>query len=143
LECHSHRKEVAMAYSLKAVEWAMRIQEVILRALSGQQTWLQAADVLGLSPRTVRRLRWRYEHFGYDGLFDRRRRRPSPRRVPLAEVQRVLHLYREHYPGWNVRHFYSWARREHGVTLSSTFVKTALHGVGLVPKPWVQDDPGG
>ncbi|PYM37685.1 MAG: hypothetical protein DME17_07000, partial [Candidatus Rokuibacteriota bacterium] len=70
-----------MAYSLKAVEWAMRIQEVILRALSGQQTWLQAADVLGLSPRTVRRLRWRYEHFGYDGLFDRRRRRPSPRRV--------------------------------------------------------------
>ena len=47
-----------MAYTLKAVEWAMRIQEVILRALSGQQTWLQAADVLGLSPRTVRRLRW-------------------------------------------------------------------------------------
>jgi len=123
-----------MAYSLKAVEWAMRIQEVILRALSGQQTWLQAADVLGLSPRTVRRLRWRYEHFGYDGLFDRRRRRPSPRRVPLAEVQRVLHLYREHYPGWNVRHFYSWARREHGVTLSYTFVKTALQGAGLVPK---------
>src|SRR5437016_412297 len=123
-----------MAYSLKAVEWAMRIQEVILRALSGQQTWLQAADVLGLSPRTVRRLRWRYEHFGYDGLFDRRRRRPSPRRVPLAEVQRVLHLYREHYQGWNVRHFYSWARREHGVTLSYTFVKTALQGAGLVPK---------
>src|SRR5256884_205940 len=123
-----------MAYTLEAVEWAMRIQEVILRALSGQQTWLQAADVLGLSPRTVRRLRWRYEHFGYDGLFDRRRRRPSPRRVPLAEVQRVLHLYREHYPGWNVRHFYSWARREHGVTLSYTFVKTALQGAGLVPK---------
>jgi hypothetical protein len=40
----------------------------------------------------LRRLRWRYEHFGYDGLFDRRRHL-SPRWVPLAEVQRILHLY--------------------------------------------------
>src|SRR5437016_13195413 len=105
-----------MAYTLKAVEWAMRIQEVILRALSGQQTWLQAADVLELSPRTVRRLRWRYEHFGYDGLFDRRRRRPSPRRVPQAEAQRVLPLYRPHYPGCHARHLHSRARRGPGVT---------------------------
>ena len=87
-------EEVAMSYTAVAVERAMKVQEVILRAMSGRQTWLQVADVLGVSARTVRRLRLRYKHFGYDGLFDHRRRRPSPRAVPFAEVQRILRLYR-------------------------------------------------
>lgn len=39
-------------------------------------------------PRHMRRRRERYEEFGYDGLFDRRRGRPSPKRVPLAQVER-------------------------------------------------------
>ena len=50
-----------MAYTRAAVERVMKVQEAILRALSGRQSWLQVADVLGVSPRTVRRLRWRYE----------------------------------------------------------------------------------
>jgi len=41
----------------RANDWAMKVQEVILRALSGQCTWAGAADVLGVSARTVRRLR--------------------------------------------------------------------------------------
>jgi len=127
-------KEVAMGYSLGAVERAMTMQEVILRAMSGRQTWLQAADVLGISPRTMRRWKWKYETLGYDGLWDRRRRTPSPRRAPVAEVQRLLRLYRARYQGFNGRHFYEIARREHGVTLSYTFVKTALQGAGLLPK---------
>ncbi len=121
-----------MTYTAAAVERAMKVQEVILRALSGRQTWLQVADVLGVSPRTVRRLRWRYEHDGYDGLFDRRRRVPSPRRVPVAEVQRILRLYRERYLGFNVRHFYQTAVRDHGVRFSYTLVKRALQAAGLV-----------
>ena len=44
-----------MAYPVGAVERAMKLQEVILRALSGQLTWLQAADILGRSPRSIRR----------------------------------------------------------------------------------------
>ncbi len=93
-----------MTYSAKAVEWAMRVQEVFLRAMSGRQPWLQVAEVLGLSPRTVRRWRWRYEQYGCAGLFDRRRRVPSARRVPLADVQRLLQLYRDRYAGFNARH---------------------------------------
>jgi hypothetical protein len=52
------------------------------------------ADVLGVSSRTVRRLRWRYERYGYEGLLDHRLRRPSARAIPVAEVQRILQLYR-------------------------------------------------
>jgi transposase len=129
-----------MAYTRTAVERAMKVQEAILRALSGRQSWLQVADVLGVSPRTVRRLRWRYERYGYDGLFDHRRRRPSPGAVPLAEVQRLVRLYRERYgprdghPGFNIRHFYQVACRDHRGRLSYSFVKRALQTAGLVGK---------
>ncbi len=123
-----------MAYALGAVERAMKVQEVILRALSGQLTWLQAADILGRSPRSIRRLRLRYERYGYDGLFDHRRHTPSPRRAAVADVERLLQLYRTRYQGFNVRHFLRTARREHGVPFCYAFVKKALQGAGLVPK---------
>lgn len=67
-----------MAYALGAVERAMKVEEVILRPLAGKLTWLQAADILNRSPRSIRRLRWNLEHYGYTGLFDRRRQTPRP-----------------------------------------------------------------
>jgi hypothetical protein len=56
------------------------------------------------------------------------------RRVPVEEVQRILQLYRARYAGFNVRHFYQIATREHGVWISYTLVKSALQGAGLVRK---------
>lgn len=123
-----------MTYSVGAVERAMTVHQALLHALHGRQTWLQVADVIGLSPRSVRRWRARLEQYGVPGLLDRRRQPPSPRRVPLGELQRVLRLYRERYPGFNVRHFHQLARRDHAVTFSYTLVKTALQAAGLVRK---------
>jgi transposase len=129
-----------MTYTRAAMERAMKVYEVLLQALNGRQPWIQVAEVLGLSPRTVRRLRLRYEKYGFDGLYDHRRRRPSPRRAPLAETQRIGALYRERdgprdgHRGFNVRHFYQVACRDHGVSLSYSFVKKALHAAGLVTK---------
>ena len=66
-------------YSEAAVERTMKIQEVILRAMAKKMTWWQAAEIIGISARQMRRWKWRYEKHGYDGLFDRRRGQPSPR----------------------------------------------------------------
>ncbi len=110
---------------------AMKVQEVILRALSGELQWCQAAEILGVSVRTMRRYRMGLEKYGYSGLVDRRRSSPSPRSVPVAEVMRILELYRKSYRGWNVRHYYQTIRRDQGVTVSYTFVKQALQGAGL------------
>ena len=115
-----------MPFTREAGERAMRVHEVVLRALSGEITWIQAADILGRSPRSMRRMRWRFEHHGYEGLYDGRRIKPSPKRAPVAEVERILRLYRERYRGFNGRHFYQIARREHALTLSYTFVKRLL-----------------
>jgi len=123
-----------MPYCPAAVERAMKVHEVILRALSGQLTWLQAADILGRSPRSIRRLRLMYERFGCDALLDRRRQTPSPKRANVTEVERLLRLYREHYAGFNVRHFVRRARAEHGMPFGYSFVKKALQAAGLVTK---------
>ena len=105
-----------------------------MKALSGELKWLQAADILGRSPRSIRRLRLRFQQYGYEGLYDGRRVKPSPKRAPVAEVERILHLYRERYRGFNGRHFYQLARREHALTLSYTFVKRLLQQAGLLAK---------
>ncbi len=123
-----------MLYPPSVVERAMHVHEIIMRALDGQLTWIQAAEILGRSPRSIRRLRWKLQHGGYDGLFDRRRRVPSPKRAPVAEVQRLLALYRDRYQGFNVRHFHQLAKRQHGVRFCYAFVKKALQSAGLVPK---------
>ncbi|MGC1451741.1 MAG: ISNCY family transposase [Candidatus Sulfotelmatobacter sp.] len=71
---------------------------------------------------------------GYSGLADRRKNRPSDRRVPLARVEEVLRLYRETYAGFNMRHFQEKLQGEHGIQLSYTWVQKALQGAGLVPR---------
>lgn len=114
-------------------ERAMQAKEVILRAMSGELTWLQAADLMGWTPRTMRRWRKRWLRWGVDGLSDQRRR-PSPRRVGGRAVSKVLRLYRGRYRGFNVRHFHAVLRREHGFGHSYTFLRQLLQGAGLVKK---------
>jgi len=121
-------------YPQDAVERAMKVQEVILRAMSGQIQWFEAAEILGISCRTMRRWKWRYEKDGYDGLFDRRRQQPSPKRVPMELVQKVLMLYRKEYSDFNVLHFHEKLEGEHGIKLSYEWVKKALQTAGLVAK---------
>ena len=122
------------SYTKAAMERAMKVQEVILRAMAKKITWWQAAEIIGISDRHMRRWRERYEEFGYDGLFDRRQGKPSPKRVPLAQVEQVLGLYRERYPDLNVRHFHEKLREQHQIDLSYTWVKQALQGAGLVAR---------
>lgn len=121
-------------YPGPAMERAMKRQEVILRALSGEITWVQAAHILRMTPRNIRRLKIAYEKFGYNGLIDRRCGRPSGKRADVKEVERILRLYRERFAGFNAKHFHEIAQRDHGVTLSYTFVKNALQTAGLVPR---------
>jgi len=122
------------SYPKAAMERAMKVQEVILRAMAKKITWYQAAEIIGISDRHMRRWRERYEEFGYDGLFDRRRGKPSPKRVALAVVERVLGLYRDRYHDLNVQHFHEKLGEEHEIKLSYSWVKQALQGAGLVAR---------
>ena len=123
-----------MVYTRAGMERAMKVQEVILRAISKQIRWFEAAKILGMSGRQLRRLYYRYRTYGYDGLYDRRKGQPSPRRVPLAVAERIFALYREKYFDFSVRHFHEKLWSEHGILVSYSWVKLALQGAGLVAK---------
>jgi transposase len=121
-------------YSEAAVERAIKVQEVILRAAAKKITWIQAAEILGVSPRHMRRWKEKYERFGFHALFDGRRGRASPRRVPSATLEEVLGLYRDRYFDLNVKHFHEKLVSEHGLAVSYTWTKGVLQGAGLVKR---------
>jgi transposase len=83
------------AYPRAAMERAMKVRDVILQAMAKKITWWQAAEILGISDRHMRRWRERYVEEGYNGLLDGRRGKPSRRRVPVATVEKVFAVYRE------------------------------------------------
>ena len=112
----------------------MKLQDVLLKAMAKKITWWAAAEIIGVSDRTMRRWRERLETEGYKGLADRRKGKPSFRRVPLQTVEEVLRLHQELYYDLNMRHFHEKLREEHGIELSYTWVQQALQGAGLVAK---------
>ena len=112
-----------MANAPTAEERTMRMREVILRAVNRELTWIQAADILGFSARTMRRWKTKFELEGFEGLIDGRTRgHGSPRRVRRDELEPILRLYSTRYQGLNVRHFCSIARREHAPTQSGVAI---------------------
>ena len=112
----------------------MKLQDVLLKAMAKKIRWWDAAEIIGVTDRTMRRWRERLEAEGYSGLVDRRRGKPSDKRVPLATVEEVLRLYREEYFDLNMRHFHEKLGEEHGIQLSYTWVQKALQGAGLVAR---------
>ena len=87
--------------------------------------------MLGVSERTFRRWCGRHRTAGLAGLADRRLG-PSLRRAPVAEIERMLGLYRDLYRGFTVQHFHEQLGKRHDYTLGYTVTKLHLHRAGLV-----------
>ena len=122
------------AYSAAEVERMMKLQDVLLKAMAKKMRWWEAAEIIGVSDRTMRRWRERLEEHGYDGLTDRRKGKQSQRRVPVKTCEEVLGLYQERYFDLSAKHFHEKLKEEHSIELSYTWVKQALQGAGLVER---------
>jgi len=118
----------------RETERMMKLQDVILKAMAKKLTWIQAAEIAGMSVRQMQRKRQAYVDHGYNGLFDKRRGKISYHRVPMATAERVLALYRDKYPDFNVRHFHEKLTESEDISLSYSWVKQALQGAGLVAR---------
>ena len=111
-------------YSAAETERMMKLQDVLLKAMAKKITWWEAAEIIGVTDRTMRRWRERLVSDGYSGLVDRRKGKPSDRRVPIETVEEVLRLYQEVYFDLNMRHFQEKLQEEHGIHLSYTWVQS-------------------
>jgi transposase len=111
----------------------MRFEDVLGRHERSELSQMEAAELLGISERTFRRWRERYREDGAPGLSDRRLR-PSLRRAPQAEIERMLGLYRELYRGFTVKHFHEQLGKRHNYTLGYTVTKLHLQRSGLVTR---------
>lgn len=114
----------------------MKFEEVYGRLYCGDLSQGEAAEILGISERTFRRWRDRYEAEGAEGLYDRRLGRVSARRAGVDEVARVLELFETRYPDFTARHFWEKLVAEHDFKRSYNWVRLTLQGHGLIkPAP--------
>lgn len=112
----------------------MTKKEVMMMAIEKRISWLRAADILGITPRHMRRLRRGYERYGWGVLRDQRAGNVRRKRIPLPVLERLCKLRREQYHDFSVKHFHEMATEKHGIELSYTWTKLVLQAAGLAEK---------
>src|SRR5208282_4284963 len=110
----------------------MKFEEIYERFQQSRLSGSEAAEWLGVSERTFRRWRGRYDSEGLGGLLDRRLGKVSPARIAADEVDRIVSLYQDRYAGWNVQHFHERAVAQHGLAASYGWTKSVLQASGAV-----------
>lgn len=110
----------------------MRFEEAYTGWQEGRLSQLEAARLLGVCERTLRRQIDRYDAGGMEGLIDKRLSQLSHLRAPVDEVLRLVDLYRSDYSGWNAKHFHTWYTRQHDGRRSYTWVKLRLQQAGVI-----------
>ena len=112
----------------------MQRKQVLEMAAQGKISWVQAAEILKICPRQMRRIRKRFESSGEHGLFDHRKR-PSSKRISDEFKNRVVELYRNEYRDFSVLHFFEMMERKHNFKPGGYYwVLGVLQQAGVVMK---------
>ena len=112
----------------------MRFESLLEQQRRGEITQDEAAVMLGITVRTFQRWTDRFEEQGADGLLDGRLNRPSPKRAPQVELERMMGLFRDKYADLTVKHFHEYLVKHHNYKLAYTVTRLTLQGAGLVTK---------
>ena len=104
----------------------MTKKEVLVKAYEGRINWLQAADILGYTPRHLRRIRARYEQYDFEGLRDGRGGGHRRKRTPKKTIEKLVQLRRERYADFSMKHFHEQITEKHGLHISYEWTKQVL-----------------
>lgn len=108
----------------------MKFEDVYGRAYRGELSQVEAAEILGMSERSFRRYRDRFEAEGSEGLYDRRLGRASLRRAGVDEVMAMLTLFDTRYWDFTAKHFWEKLVSEHDFKRSYNWVRLSLQAHG-------------
>lgn len=109
-------------------------REIIIQAIAGKMSWIQAADILGMTDRHLRRCRAKFDEFGVDGLVDRRGGSSRRKRVSVSTIEKVCALKQTMYADFSIKHFHEKIIEKHGLKLSYTLTRMVLQDAGIVEK---------
>jgi transposase len=113
---------------------AMTRREVIMKAIAGELSWMQAAQVLGITARHMRRIRRGYERWGIAAVMDQRGGRPRRKRIAVGTIAMLCRLKREVYADFSVRHFFEQVSEKHRVKVSYNWMRLMLQEAGVVER---------
>lgn len=113
---------------------AMTIQEVFVRAYAGAITWQQAAYILHMSARNLRRLKTGFQKWGIAAFVDRRGGGTRMKRISVKTVEEVCRLKRDRYPDFSIKHFHEMITEKHGIAISYSWTRYVLQAAGLAEK---------
>ena len=112
---------------------------VMSRLVAGQLTGHQAADLLGVSERQVRRIKREYEREGPAGLLHGNRGRQPVNRLPDVLREHVVELAKGTYAGFNQQHFTEKLVEVERLQVGRMSVRRILLSAGLAsPRPTAQ-----
>jgi transposase len=107
--------------------------EAVERIGGGKLTTREAAEVLGLSTRQVRRLRRAVEQRGAAGVVHGNHGRAPGNRVAAELGARIVELRRQKYEGFNDQHFTEKLGAVEGVKIARATVQRLLRAAGIGP----------
>src|SRR6266853_1359331 len=104
---------------------------VISSCVKGDLACARAASLLNLTPRHVKRLKSRLRQGGEAALAHASRRRPSHRRLSQRVRERILHLVRTTYAGFNDHHLCEKLVEKEGLSLGRETLRRLLRSAGI------------
>ena len=113
-------------------EQAVKVEDIIFRAMAKKITWSQAAEVLGIPESTMLHRLANYKQRGYDPRWQQGRPKNGLALVHLAIAEKILALYQQKYMGLNISCFHKKLKQTHGITVDYSWLKLAIQGAGLL-----------
>src|SRR5205807_9304588 len=104
------------------------------KAISKQLSWVQAAAIVGISARQMRRLRYKVKRWGISAVMDQRGGRPRRKRIKAGTIELLCRLKRDVYADFSLRHFYEHVSEKHDVKVSYNWLRLMLQEAGAVEK---------
>ena len=100
---------------------------IIRQALNKKISQTEAASLIDLSDRQIRRMIKRIREEGDEGICHRSRGKTSNRRIPKKIKDKAIKLFREQYEDFNLVHATEKLSEVHGITLSDETLRLWLN----------------
>ena len=109
----------------------LRRLHVVHKVLEGTMTQREAAELVSLSERQIRRIVERIRQEGDKGVCHTARGKPSNRRLPEKLKDRIVHLYKTTYADFGPTLFTEKLEEREGISISRETARTWLKEEGL------------